>query len=145
MKAILLVVGLLLGAPLHPITEPTALDWEQLRDVQFKKKWYPEEGVLMLYPHFGNSVKALAGKPIRISGYVLPIDLERGMYVVSRFPMAACFFCGAAGPESIIALKFKRLPYKFKTDERRTFSGTLRLNADNLYELNYILENAELQ
>ncbi|MBN8824335.1 MULTISPECIES: DUF3299 domain-containing protein [unclassified Spirosoma] len=145
MTPVSLLLPFFLGVSLHLTTIPETVSWEQLRDVQFKKKWYPEEGVVMLYPHFGNSVKALSGKSIRIAGYVLPIDLERGIYVVSRFPMAACFFCGAAGPESIIALKFKRLPYKFKTDERRTFSGTLRLNADNIYELNYILEDAELQ
>lgn len=123
---------------------PEPLTWERLRDVQFKKKWYPEEGVVMLYPKFGPTVKALNGKAIRITGYVLPIDLESGLYVVSEYPMAACFFCGAAGPESIMALKFRKLPRQFRTDERRTFSGTLRLNADTIYELNYILDGAEL-
>lgn len=48
-----------------------------------------------------------------------------------------------------MSLKFKKLPRQFRTDERRTFSGTLRLNrtgepADNIYELNYILDGAEL-
>ncbi len=44
-----------------------------------------------------------------------------------------------------MALKFKKLPRWFRTDERRTLSGTLRLNDDNIYELNYILDGAELQ
>lgn len=135
---------LLLGGLGSTNVVPEAISWEQLRDVQFKKKWYPQEGVIMLYPRFGPTVKVMAGRLISITGYVIPIDLESGQYVVSRNPVATCFFCGAAGPESIIALKFKRLPRKFKTDERQTFSGSLRLNADNIYELNYILENAEL-
>ncbi|MCY7359212.1 MAG: hypothetical protein LH609_17510 [Rudanella sp.] len=29
-------------------TVPEALAWERLRDLQFKKRWYPEEGVVML-------------------------------------------------------------------------------------------------
>jgi len=136
-------IGLLLTVPALAFV-PEPLTWERLRDVQFKKRWYPEESVVMLAPKFGPSVKALNGKAITITGYVIPIDLESGLYVVSEFPMAACFFCGAAGPESIMALKFKRLPRRFKTDERRSFSGTLRLNADNIYELNYILDGAEL-
>ncbi|MCY7356415.1 MAG: DUF3299 domain-containing protein [Rudanella sp.] len=125
---------------------PRVITWEQLRDVQFRKRWYPEENVVMLAPRFGQSVKALSGNAITITitGYVIPVDLERGLYVVSRYPMAACFFCGGAGPESVMALNFKRLPRTFKTDERRTFSGMLRLNADNIYEMNYILDRAEL-
>ncbi|GAB4044298.1 DUF3299 domain-containing protein [Spirosoma litoris] len=138
------LIGWLLLSSLIIVSGPQAISWEQLRDVQFKKKWYPQEGVVLLYPKFGPSVKALSGKVISVTGYVIPIDLESGIYVVSRFPMAACFFCGAAGPESIVALKFKRLPRKFRTDERQTFSGTLRLNADNIYELNYVLDGAEL-
>lgn len=98
----------------------------------------------MQFPRFGPTVKALNGKAISITGYVIPVDLESGTYVISEFPMAACFFCGGAGAESIMQLKFKRAPRRLKTDERRTFSGTLRLNADNVYELNYILDGAEL-
>ncbi|WP_138991693.1 DUF3299 domain-containing protein [Larkinella sp. C7] len=123
--------------------EPQPVSWERLQDVKFKKKWYPEENVIMLYPNFGPSVKVLDGKTVAITGYVIPLDVDHSAYVVSRFPMAQCFFCGAAGPESIVMLKFKSPVRRFKTDERRTFRGTFRLNADNIYELNYILEKAE--
>jgi hypothetical protein len=123
---------------------PQTLTWEQLRDVKFKKKWYPEEGLVLLYPRFGPTVKALQGQAVSVTGYVIPVDLELGTYVVSRYPMAACFFCGGAGPESVIMLKFRKQPRRFKTDERLTFTGTLRLNADNIYEMNYILEGARL-
>jgi hypothetical protein len=123
---------------------PQVITWEQLRDVQFRKRWYPAESIVMLVPKFGPSVRALQGKTVAVTGYVIPLDLENGLYVVSRYPMAQCFFCGGAGPESIIALKFSRLPRRFNTDERHTFSGRLRLNADDIYEMNYILDNAEL-
>ena len=124
--------------------EPVKLSWEMLRDVTFKKKWYPEESVYMLYPTFGPSVQKLNGKPVELTGYVLPVDLESNLYVLSAFPYSACFFCGGAGPESVVSLKFKKGGRKFKTDERRTFHGTLKLNADNIYELNYILADAEV-
>jgi hypothetical protein len=124
--------------------EPVKLSWEMLRDVTFKKKWYPEESVYMLYPTFGPGVQKLNGKPVELTGYVLPVDLESNMYVLSAFPFSACFFCGGAGPESVVSLKFKKGGRKFKTDERRTFQGTLKLNADNIYELNYILTDAEI-
>lgn len=124
--------------------EPVKLSWETLRDVTFKKKWYAEESVYMLYPTFGQGIQKLNGKAVELTGYVLPVDLESNIYVLSAFPYSACFFCGGAGPESVVSLKFKKSDKKFKTDERRTFRGTLKLNADNIYELNYILADAEM-
>lgn len=124
--------------------EPVKLSWEVLRDVTFKKKWYAEESVYMLYPTFGQGIQKLNGKTVDLTGYVLPVDLESNVYVLSAFPYSACFFCGGAGPESVVSLKFKKSDKKFKTDERRTFRGTLKLNADNIYELNYILADAEM-
>lgn len=124
--------------------EPVKLSWEVLRDVTFKKKWYAEESVYMLYPTFGQGIQKLNGKTVELTGYVLPVDLESNIYVLSAFPYSACFFCGGAGPESVVSLKFKKSDKKFKTDERRTFRGTLKLNADNIYELNYILADAEM-
>ncbi|TDB63391.1 DUF3299 domain-containing protein [Arundinibacter roseus] len=127
-----------------PAFAPVKISWETLRDVTFKKKWYPEESVYMLYPTFGPAVQKLKGKEVTITGYVLPIDLDANLYVLSAFPYSACFFCGGAGPESVMALKFKKDPRKFKTDERLTFKGILTLNADDIYQMNYVLENAEI-
>lgn len=124
--------------------EPVKLSWEILRDVTFKKKWYAEESVYMLYPTFGPSIQKLSGKTVDLTGYVLPVDIETNTYVLSAFPYSACFFCGGAGPESVVSLKFKKADKKFKTDERHTFRGTFKLNADNIYELNYILADAEM-
>ncbi len=123
---------------------PVKITWETLRDVTFKKKWYAEESVYMLYPSFGPNIAKLNSKEVLLTGYVLPIDIETNLYALSAFPFSACFFCGGAGPESVVGLKFKKANRKFKTDERHTFKGTLRLNADNIYELNYILENVEI-
>ena len=124
--------------------EPVKLSWETLRDVTFKKKWYAEESIYMLYPTFGPGIQKLNGKVVDLTGYVLPVDIEANTYVLSAFPFSACFFCGGAGPESVAALKFKKNSKKFKTDERHTFRGTLKLNADNIYEMNYILTDTEM-
>lgn len=141
-----LILGLIVTSILSftPAAVPVKLTWETLRDVTFKKKWYPDESVYMLYPTFGPAVQKLKGKEVSITGYILPIDLDANMYVLSAFPYSACFFCGGAGPESVMALKFKKNPRKFKTDERLTFKGTLSLNADDIYQMNYVLEGAEI-
>ncbi|MBK9933311.1 MAG: hypothetical protein IPP05_04030 [Cytophagaceae bacterium] len=57
--------------------------------------------------------------------------------------MASCFFCGGSGPESIVQLNFSK-KNRFNTDQVITVKGKLRLNADNVDDLNYILDDASL-
>lgn len=147
--SLLLLTGLLSSAftgrpAVRPSAEPAKVTWEMLRDVTFKKKWYPEESIYMLYPTFGPSVSKLDGKEITIKGYLVPVDVESNQFVLSAFPYSQCFFCGGGGPESVMALKLKKPGRRFKTDEVQTFKGTLKLNASDIYELNYILQNAEV-
>lgn len=95
-----------------------------------------------LYPTFGPSVNALQGKEISIRGYMIPVDENDNLYVISAKPMAACFFCGGAGPESIIELQFRKKKQRFRIDEVVTVSGKLLLNANDVDHLNYILKDA---
>ncbi|MBS9463948.1 homoserine dehydrogenase [Flagellimonas sp. 389] len=55
--------------------------------------------------------------------------------------MASCFFCGAAGPETIIEVNFKEKP-PFRTDQIVTVTGILELNRNNVDHCNYILKAA---
>lgn len=122
---------------------PVKVSWKTLSDVKFNKKWDEQEGMYILYPEFGASVKNLEGKEIQISGYVIPVDYNENFYVLSAFPYSSCFFCGGAGPESVISLKFKSKGERFKTDTRLTVKGILELNSTDIYEMNYILRDAE--
>lgn len=99
--------------------------------------------MFFLYPQFGEKVRALEDKEIEIRGYMIPVNPNENIYVLSANPMAACFFCGGSGPESIIQLKLKN-PKRFATDEIWSVRGTLKLNADNIDELNYILQATEV-
>jgi hypothetical protein len=147
MKAIKFVIALLFFASataFTPAANPVKLTWETLRDVTFKKKWYPEESIYMLSPTFGPSVQKLKNQQVSITGYILPVDLDANLYVLSAFPFSACFFCGGAGPETVMTLNFKKNSRKFKTDERLTFVGTLKLNSDDIYQMNYILDGAAI-
>lgn len=143
MKILFILLTSLITSTFQPINEPTKVTWDGLKDVSFKKKWYPEESIYMLYPTFGANLTKLDGKEVSIKGYVIPVDLESGLYVLSAFPYSMCFFCGGAGPESVMSLKFKKTGKRYKTDEVQTFKGKLKLNANDIYELNYILQDAE--
>lgn len=120
------------------------ISWKQLSDVIFDRKWDEKLQMPMLYPSFSRNIKALNGKNIVISGYVIPLDVKDGMYVLSANPNNSCFFCGGAGPETIMALKFKSGKPSFQTDDFVKLKGRLRLNEKNIYELYYNLDDAVL-
>jgi hypothetical protein len=52
-----------------------------------------------------------------------------------------CYFCGGAGPESVIEVTVKK-PLKF-TSRVITLKGTLKLNDSDPDKLFYLLINAE--
>ncbi|WP_341225538.1 DUF3299 domain-containing protein [uncultured Arcticibacterium sp.] len=142
-KSLLLISTLFWGTA-FTLDEPTVITWKTLTDVSFDKKWNQEEGMFILIPKFGTSVTPLKDKQVQITGYMIPIDIETNYYVLSANPYASCFFCGGAGPESVMSIKFKGPVKRFDTDDRVTLSGKLTLNRDNLEELNYILSEATL-
>lgn len=125
-------------------TTVRTISWKQLSDVIFDKKFDEKLQMPMLYPSFSRNIKALHGKMITISGYVIPLDVKGGMYVLSANPNNSCFFCGGAGPESIMALKFKTGKPTFQTDDFVKCKGRLRLNEKNIYELYYNLDEVVL-
>ena len=120
------------------------LTWAELADVDFKDVYLEELDSYYWKPQFGPQVLAAEGQDVYITGYVIPVDLDEDFYVLSRYPFANCFFCGGAGPESVIDLRFADSDHRtYQTDERLTFHGNVRLNADDVYQMNYILEGTE--
>jgi hypothetical protein len=120
------------------------VSWNDLNDVRFEDRYSEEVEAYYWFPVFGESVKDLEGKEILIKGYMIPVSVEENYYVLSAFPFSNCFFCGGAGPESVMGLNFKGKNREFHTDEFLTFKGILRLNETDIYEMNYILDEAQL-
>lgn len=142
MKSLLILLASLLAFTFT--VEPLQITWKRLSDVKFTRRLNKELSMYFLYPAFGPSVNALQGKDISIRGYMIPVDENDHIYVISAKPMAACFFCGGAGPESIIELQFRKKKQHFRTDEVRTVRGKLMLNTTDVDHLNYILRDAEV-
>ena len=130
-------------APEVPAGDLAELTWQVLSDVEFKDVYLEELDAYYWMPKFGPQVIAAEGKDFFITGYMIPVDVDEDFYVLSRYPFANCFFCGGAGPESVIDLRFPgKSERAYQTDERLTFRGTLRLNEDDVYQMNYILDGA---
>jgi hypothetical protein len=62
--------------------------------------------------------------------------------MLSSLPFSNCFFCGGAGPETIVELKTKQ-SVKFTT-ARVALEGILLLNADDPDHHMYTLKDAVL-
>lgn len=124
--------------------QSTLITWKTLKDVRFQNKFFKDLGEYLLFPTFGESVKKLDGKSVSIRGYMIPVDVNDGLYVISAMPMSSCFFCGASGPETVIEVNFKNKKMRFRTDEIRTIRGVLKLNDSEVEHMNYIFNSAEL-
>ena len=122
----------------------TQIDWSVLSDVEFTDVYMEEVDEYFLYPHFGPSVRKLAGQEVMIRGFVLEIDPTENYYILSKGPFSSCFFCGVGGPETIVELEMRSSKDVFIMDEVATLKGTLKLNSDDIYQCNYILQNAEV-
>tara|TARA_E500000331_G_C16923451_1_gene568756 strand:- start:135 stop:563 length:429 start_codon:yes stop_codon:yes gene_type:complete len=119
------------------------ITWSDLEDVQFSDLYIEEVDEYVLYPHFGPIVRDLEGKEVILSGYILALSPEEGYYVLSKGPFASCFFCGSGGPETIVELNLKSEKDYFMMDQFITIKGVFRLNSEDIYHCNYILDYAE--
>ena len=64
-------------------------------------------------------------------------------YALSRNPNANCFFCGGAGPETVLNLQLSPdAIQRYKTDTYKAFKGILQLNQKNDNQFTYVLLNA---
>ena len=126
------------------INAQTRIDWINLADVTFEQKEMDEVELTYNHATFGKSLKALADTEVSITGYMIPMDPMGITFVLSRNPNASCFFCGGAGPETVLQIKVKHGKYKrYTVDDRLTFKGILRMHEKDIDSLTYVLEDAE--
>lgn len=118
------------------------ITWKDLAQIKYTEKYFPQYDGNFLYPEFSPNIKSLEGTTISIAGYFLDIDPNGKLFILSKNPMASCFFCGMGGPETAIEIVFKTKP-KLKTDDVVMITGTLKLNKDDVEHFNYILDNCE--
>lgn len=119
--------------------------WEAFSKTSFEWQYVDEVGVQVEIPTFDEHVKSLDGKEITLTGYYLPINISRKKIILSKLPMAACFFCGGEGGlESVAEIYFKEDHPRFKMDELVTVKGQLLLNDGKDGHLVFILINASV-
>jgi len=118
------------------------LTWEVLSDVTFDIEYDEVAMSYWMAPDFSDDILAFRGVQVIIEGYFIQMDTEDNVHVLSRYPYASCFFCGGAGPESVIELQMAKKVVGIRMDQRVRVEGTLQLNESDLNHFHYIIEDA---
>lgn len=136
-----LTSGSLLAQPAPPQSPPNL--WKTLSKVTFEKKYDELLGFKVDVPVFHEDIREMEAQIVEISGYIVPVEGYKSHeeFVFSAYPYNMCFFCGGAGPETVMEVTATE-PVKFTT-ERIKLRGKLLLNSDNINRLMYILVDAE--
>ena len=120
--------------------------WKELAKVKLEMRFDEDFQLDVEYPVFSESVKSLDGKQVTVSGYLVPLEelgreASEQFFILSSLPFNLCFFCGNAGPETVMEV-FTLDRVRFTTD-MITLRGTLSLNDSDPMRLMYILKEAK--
>ncbi|MEL7122574.1 MAG: DUF3299 domain-containing protein, partial [Bacteroidota bacterium] len=110
--------------------------------ITFKKEYNEMMGFKVDVPVFSTEVNELEGKLIQIKGYIIPVEGYKNQkeFIFSAYPYNMCFFCGGAGPETVMEVYCKE-PVEY-TAEPVVIEGILELNANDINRLIYALNDA---
>lgn len=149
MKQILLTL-ILLGFSIQLISQADAGAeetkenvWKTLSKITYKKEYDEFLGFKIDKPVFAASVQALEGQEVTVKGYIIPVEGYKSHkeFIFSAYPYNMCFFCGGAGPETVMEVESKKdVEY---TAEQVVLKGKLKLNSEDINRLMYLLVDAE--
>ena len=116
--------------------------WKTLAKITYKKQYDELMGFKIDIPVFSSQVKELAGKEIEVKGYIIPVEGYKSHkeFIFSAFPYNMCFFCGGAGPETVMEVEAAE-PVEY-TAEQVTLKGILTLNDSDINRLMYLIKDA---
>jgi hypothetical protein len=116
--------------------------WKILAKLTYQTEYNEELEMNIEMPIFSSQITALEGKIVEVRGYIIPLEGYKSHqeFVFSAFPYSMCFFCGGAGPETVMEVEAKH-PIVF-TNDPITLKGVLHLNGSDINRLMYILKDA---
>jgi hypothetical protein len=137
-------MGILYSSSLRSQSGTRESLWKTLAKITYKKEYDEFLGFKIDKPVFSEEIKALNGKVVTVKGFIIPVEGYKGHkeFILSAFPYSMCFFCGGAGPESVMEV-YAIEPIEYSA-ESIVISGTLVLNNDDVNKLMYSLKDAKL-
>lgn len=118
--------------------------WKKLSKITYKQEYNELFGFKVDIPVFSEQIKTMEGKEIEVKGYIIPIEGYKSHkeFMFSAFPYNMCFFCGGAGPETVMEVTASE-PIEYSAEQIR-IKGKLVLNDDDINRMMYILEDVTL-
>ena len=95
-------------------------------------------------PQFPSWLDSYKNQEVVLQGYLVPVDVATKQYALSRYAFSSCFFCGNAGPETVIEVEMDGEAYREYTDEQIKLKGVLRFVPGDMDSVMYKLEQAKL-
>ncbi len=117
--------------------------WKKLGKITYRKQFDELLGFKVDVPVFAKEIKEMEGKEITIRGYIIPTNGYKSQteFVFSAFPYNMCFFCGGAGPETVMEVyAVEGVAY---TTEPVTLKGILSTNSGDINRLMYSISRAK--
>jgi len=146
MKKIKIFIALLIGTlSLQAQEQKKENTWKTLAKITYKQQYDEIMGFDIDVPVFSQSVKDLEGKVVEVEGYIIPVEgyKQQSNFVFSAYPYNMCFFCGGAGPETVMEVNSED-PKITYTSKPIIIKGTLELNSGDINRLMYTLNDAVL-
>jgi len=117
--------------------------WKTLSLVTYNMEFDELMGMEVQKPIYMQPIMDLSGEEVTLKGYIIPLKGEKAQshFMFSAYPYKMCFFCGNAGPETVLQAFTKdkiKVPY---TSKAITIRGKLSLNHGDVNELMYTLTN----
>ena len=136
-------LALILSFAATTVAQSSTSLWKTLSKITYKKEYDELMGFKVDVPVFSNDVLALDGKEVEVKGYIIPVEGYKSHteFIFSAFPYNMCFFCGGAGPETVMEIYAKdEIPY---TAQPVTLRGKLQLNNSDINRMIYAMIDVE--
>ena len=138
-----IIAGLVCCLSAEAVNAQSQNFWQVLAEVGFQSKT-DKNGYQVETPVFSKHLKSYEGKKIRLRGFVIPVNEvgDQDKFMLSSLPFNVCYFCGAAGPETVIEVdSVEKIRFSTKPI---WLEGILELNESDPDHHMYILKSAHL-
>ena len=122
------------------------ITWKNVLEIYAKEFRLTEKNPTSTINKNAMSLEDIANKKVTIVGYFLDLDPDGKWFMLSKNPFATCFFCGKAGPETVLELLgYKNVKKKFKSDDMVEVTGIFNSIYDFEDKISFVLENVSIK
>lgn len=145
-RVLLFACFTLLGIGLQ--AQPNKNVWSTLALMKYERQYAESDGIggnAGQAGRFRPIIEEMDGDEIELRGYIIPLNGKKAqsLFMFSAYPYDMCFFCGKAGPESVMEVTMlpgKQVEY---SDDSIILKGTFRFMPNDPNGIMYKLDNAE--